>query len=108
MSGEVKRHFRDRTWLLRVPRRLQEFRLAMRETRKDFQREHDRTPTVAVIASTLGISEEEAVEVIGASDAYRPMSLDVRVGDDEQSETRGELIISRTLALLRAELLRDG
>jgi RNA polymerase sigma-B factor len=92
MTGEVKRHFRDRTWLLRMPRRLQELRLAMRDARRDFALEHNRPPTVPEIANILGISEGEAVEVIGAFDAYRPLSLDLPVGDDEEADTYGELI----------------
>jgi RNA polymerase sigma-B factor len=92
MTGEVKRHFRDRTWLLRMPRRLQELRLAMRDARRDFSREHNRAPTVPEIAKILDISEEEAVEVLGAFDAYRPMSLDTPVGDEEDAETYGDLI----------------
>ena len=92
MTGEVKRHFRDRTWLLRMPRRLQELRLEMRDARQDFFREHDRAPTVPEIAEILQISEEEAVEVIGTFDAYRPISLDTPVGDGEDAETYGELI----------------
>jgi RNA polymerase sigma-B factor len=92
MTGEVKRHFRDRTWLLRMPRRLQELRLAMRDAHKDFQREHNRPPTVPELAKILDIDEEETVEVIGAFDAYRPMSLDRPVGDGEETETYGNLI----------------
>jgi RNA polymerase sigma-B factor len=92
MAGEVKRHFRDRTWLLRMPRRLQELRLAMRDARRDFFRENNRAPTVPEIARILDISEEEAIEVIGTFDAYRPMSLDLPVGDDEEAETYGDLI----------------
>ena len=92
MTGEVKRHFRDRTWLLRMPRRLQELRLAMREARRDFFRDHNRPPTVPEIAEILDISEEEAIEVIGAFDAYRPMSLDIPVGDEDDAGTFGELI----------------
>jgi RNA polymerase sigma-B factor len=92
MTGEVKRHFRDRTWLLRMPRRLQELRLEMRDVRRDFLREHDRAPTVPEMAEILQISEEEAVEVAGTFDAYRPMSLDTPVGDGEDTDTYGELI----------------
>jgi RNA polymerase sigma-B factor len=99
MTGEVKRHFRDRTWLLRMPRRLQELRLAMREARRDFFRDHNRSPTVPEIAGILEISEEEAIEVIGAFDAYRPMSLDTPVGDEEDAETFGELIGERDSAI---------
>src|SRR3569833_2306376 len=83
MTGEVKRHFRDRTWLLRMPRRLQELRLAMRQARRGFFRENNRAPTIPEIAKILEIGEEEAVEVIGTFDAYRPMSLDMPVGDED-------------------------
>jgi RNA polymerase sigma-B factor len=89
MTGEVKRHFRDRTWMLRMPRPLQELRLAMREARRDFFREHNRAPTVAEMTEILQISEETAIEVLGTFDAYRPMSLDTPVGD---AETYGDLI----------------
>ena len=92
MTGEVKRHFRDRTWLLRMPRRLQELRLAMRDARRDFLRDHDRLPTIPEIAQIMEITEEEAVEVFGTFDAYRPMSLDMPVGNDDDSETFGDLI----------------
>lgn len=94
MSGEVKRHFRDRTWSMRVPRHLQELRLEMREARREFVAEHNRAPTIPEIAEVLGISEEEAVEVIGTFDAHRPASLDMPVGDDEEAQTRGDLISS--------------
>lgn len=92
MSGEIKRHFRDRTWLLRMPRPLQELRLAVRDARRDFVRTHNRAPTVAEIAKILDISEEKTVEVLGTFDAYRPMSLDVPVGDEEDAQTYGELL----------------
>jgi RNA polymerase sigma-B factor len=92
MTGEVKRHFRDRTWLLRMPRPLQELRLAMREARRDFFRDHNRPPTVSEIAGILKITEEKAIEVLGTFDAYRPMSLDTPVGDGEEAETYGDLI----------------
>jgi RNA polymerase sigma-B factor len=92
MTGEVKRHFRDRTWTVRMPRRLQELRLALYAARQEFTREHDRAPTVLEIAGIMGIPEEEVVEVIGATDAYRPVSLDSPVADEDGSETLGDLI----------------
>jgi RNA polymerase sigma-B factor len=91
MTGEVKRHFRDRTWLLRMPRRLQELRLAMRTARQDFAHGHNRAPTVAELAAILEISQEETIEVIGTFDAYRPTSLDTPVGDEEP-DTLGDLV----------------
>jgi RNA polymerase sigma-B factor len=92
MTGEVKRHFRDRTWTMRMPRRLQELRLALYAARQEFTRDHGRAPTVPEIAALLGVTEDEAVEVIGATDAYRPVSLDSPVADLEGSESLGDLI----------------
>ena len=92
MVGEVKRHFRDRTWSMRMPRRLQELRLELRTVRQDFIRDHDRAPTVPEIAGLLGISEEEVIETLGASEAYRPISLDVPVTDQDGGDSLGDLI----------------
>lgn len=83
MTGEVKRHFRDRTWSMRMPRPLQELRLVLRAARQDFVRDHGRAPTVREVAELLGVSEEEAVEVIGAADAYRPVSLNTPLSDED-------------------------
>jgi RNA polymerase sigma-B factor len=92
MTGEVKRHFRDRTWSMRMPRPLQELRLALRTARHDFMLKHDRPPTVPEVAELLGISEDEAIEVIGATEAYRPVSLDSPVADEDGGATLGDLI----------------
>jgi RNA polymerase sigma-B factor len=99
MTGEVKRHFRDRTWLLRMPRRLQELRLAMRETRRDFVHEHNRPPTVPEISELLEITERETIEVAGTFDAYRPISLDTPVDDTDGAATYGDLIGSDDTAI---------
>jgi RNA polymerase sigma-B factor len=92
MTGEVKRHFRDRTWSLRMPRPLQELRIALRDARQEFMREHNRAPTVREIAELLGVTEEQAVEVIGATDAYRPMSLNSPLADEEGGDTLADLL----------------
>ena len=92
MIGEVKRYFRDYTWLLHMPRPLQELRMEMREAKREFFDEHNRAPTVTEISQILRISKEEAVEAIGTFDAYRPLSLDAPAGDEEGTETFGNLI----------------
>lgn len=92
MIGEVKRYFRDYTWLLHMPRPLQELRLEMREASREFFDKHDREPTVTEISQILQISEEEAIETLKTFDAYRPVSLDAPVGDAEGTETFGNLI----------------
>lgn len=92
MTGEVKRHFRDRTWTMRVPRPLQELRLALGDARQGFVREHGRAPTVAEVAELLGVTEEEAIEAIGAAEAYRPVSLDSPITEEEGGASLGDLI----------------
>jgi RNA polymerase sigma-B factor len=92
MTGEVKRHFRDHTWAMRVPRRLQELRLVLRTARQDFVGEHGRVPTVAEISGILGITEEETIEALGAMDAYQPVSLDAPVSEEQESLPLGEVI----------------
>lgn len=92
MTGEVKRHFRDRTWTVRMPRPLQELRIALRDARQEFTRLHDRAPTVREIAELLGVTEEQAVEVIGATDAYRPISLNTPLADEDGGDTLGDLL----------------
>ena len=92
MTGEVKRHFRDRTWSMRMPRPLQELRLTLRSARQDFMVQHGRAPTVPEVAELLGVTEDEAIEVIGASDAYRPVSLDSPVADEDAGATLGDLL----------------
>ncbi|QXJ19484.1 SigB/SigF/SigG family RNA polymerase sigma factor [Actinomadura graeca] len=76
VTGEVKRHFRDKTWGVRVSRRLQELRPVLQRTAQDFTREHGRSPTTGEVAALMGVTEEEAVEVLIACDAYRPLSLE--------------------------------
>ena len=92
MIGEVKRHFRDHTWAMRMPRRLQELRLALRTARQDFIHENGRPPTVPEICALLGITEEEAIETLGAADAYQTISLDVPASEGDDSASLGELI----------------
>jgi RNA polymerase sigma-B factor len=92
MVGEVKRHFRDHTWTMRMPRRLQELRLALRSARQDFIHENGRPPTIPEICVLLGITEEEVIETLGANDAYQTISLDVPVSEGDDSASLGELI----------------
>lgn len=75
-----------------MPRPLQELRLSLRTARQDFVRDHGRAPTVPEVAELLGVSEEEAIEVIGAADAYRPVSLDAPATEEEEGESLGSLI----------------
>ncbi|TDD20582.1 SigB/SigF/SigG family RNA polymerase sigma factor [Actinomadura sp. KC06] len=90
--GEVRRHFRDKTWVLRVSRRIQKPWPLLQRATAAFTAEHGRSPTTAELAGRVGIGEEEAVEVLLACEAYRPQSLDAPAGGpaDADSGTIGE------------------
>jgi RNA polymerase sigma-B factor len=86
ITGEIKRHFRDRTWSIRVPRSLQERTLQIERCRGELGHEIGRSPTVPEIAERAGISEEQVIEGMEAAGAYRSGSLDAGApGADDRS-----------------------
>ncbi len=74
--GEIKRHFRDRGWTIRVPRRLQEIQAVINQAASDLGQELGRSPTVAELATRTEMSEEEILEGLESANAYSPLSLD--------------------------------
>jgi RNA polymerase sigma-B factor len=81
--GELKRHFRDKGWAVRVPRRLQELHLQVARLAGVMSQELARPPTTAELAERAGVPEEEILESMEAATLYRLSSLDVtRVDDD--------------------------
>jgi RNA polymerase sigma-B factor len=95
ITGELKRHFRDRGWAVRVPRRVQELHLELDRTVADLSQELGRSPTPAEIAQRAGVLEEEVLESMEAGSLYRLASLDSRRSDDDSAlspaERLGEL-----------------
>jgi RNA polymerase sigma-B factor len=82
--GEIKRHFRDKGWAVRVPRRLQELKLALTKAIGDLAQREGRAPTVAELAAHLQMSEEEVLEGLESANAYSTVSLDAPdSGDDD-------------------------
>ncbi|MBQ0983926.1 RNA polymerase sigma factor SigF [Streptomyces sp. F63] len=81
--GEIKRHFRDKGWAVRVPRRLQELRLSLTTATAELSQRHGRSPTVHELAVQIGISEEEVLEGLESANAYSTLSLDVPDTDEE-------------------------
>lgn len=81
--GEVKRFFRDTSWSVRVPRRLQELRLDLAKAGDELAQQLDRAPTVPELADRLGIPADEVVEGMAASNAYTASSLDAKPEDDD-------------------------
>jgi RNA polymerase sigma-B factor len=91
--GELKRHFRDRTWSIRVPRHLQEMRLAITAASNALPHTLGRSPTVADIAAYLQVTEEQVLEGLEGARAYRPASLSAPIGagaDTTLADTLGE------------------
>ncbi|MDQ3940728.1 MAG: RNA polymerase sigma factor SigF [Actinomycetota bacterium] len=81
--GELKRHFRDKGWAVRVPRRLQELHLELSKTVSNLGHDLGRSPTVAEIADSAGISEEEVLEGLEIAQAYNFTSLDAPIDSGE-------------------------
>ncbi|CAM5323761.1 RNA polymerase sigma factor [Streptomyces gougerotii] len=81
--GEIKRFFRDTSWSVRVPRRLQELRLDLAKAGDELAQKLDRAPTVRELADRLGLSQEEVVEGMAASNAYTASSLDAQPEEDD-------------------------
>ncbi|MGW1502164.1 RNA polymerase sigma factor SigF [Streptomyces mirabilis] len=81
--GEIKRFFRDTSWSVRVPRRLQELRIDLAKAGDELAQRLDRAPTVGELAERLGITDDEVVEGMAASNAYTASSLDAQPEEDD-------------------------
>jgi len=82
--GELKRHFRDKGWSVRVPRDLQEMTMKVDKAAEEMSRTLGRAPTVDELAERLDLQPEQVLEAREASAAYRAVSLDRPRGDDDE------------------------
>lgn len=92
--GEIKRYFRDKSWVIKVPRRIQELSKKVNTARVDLSQELQRNPSIDDIANYLDISSEEVIEVIDASQVYSPQSLDKTLdsSNDDKDVSFGDLL----------------
>jgi len=81
--GEIKRHFRDKGWAIRVPRRLQELRMQIGGATGELTQKLGRSPTPRELAAVIGCSVEEVMEGIESSHAYATLSLDASDDSDD-------------------------
>ncbi len=81
--GEIKRHFRDRGWAIKVPRRLQEVNLAANKAVETLTIKLNRPPTVQEIADAINVPLEETLEGMELGHLYELISLDNELGDDD-------------------------
>jgi RNA polymerase sigma-B factor len=93
--GEIKRHFRDKGWAIRVPRRLQEMKLSLTKATAELSQRNGRAPTVAELALHLELSEDDVLEGLESANAYAAVSLDAPdIADDDStavSDTLGAM-----------------
>ncbi|MQA60861.1 MAG: SigB/SigF/SigG family RNA polymerase sigma factor [Actinophytocola sp.] len=92
VMGEVRRHFRDASWSMRVPRRLKELHLAVAGASTKLAQQLGRAPTPGEIAAHLEITKDEVYQGLEAGQAYHAMSLDEPVTNDGDGMPLGESI----------------
>lgn len=90
--GELKRHFRDKGWSVRVSRPLQETYLSITRVIPDLAQQLGRSPTVADIASHLGLTDADVTAGLGCAGAYTARSLSTPIGDDTTGTTLADLL----------------
>lgn len=83
--GEIRRHFRDKAWSLKVPRRLQELNLAANKAADELSQRLGHPPTIDEIAKEVGATEEETLEAIELGNAYDTVSLDSKLSYEGES-----------------------
>jgi RNA polymerase sigma-B factor len=84
--GEIKRHFRDKGWSVRVPRGLQELNVRLSQLLERLTVELERSPTIPELAEAAGVTEEEVLEALESGQAYTTVSLSGPVGSGEEGE----------------------
>lgn len=90
--GEIRRHFRDGRRWVRLPRRIQELKLRIKEAADRLYQENGRRPSTVELAAELGVSEADVDEALGTDDGFAPLSLDAPVDDGEETTTHLELL----------------
>jgi RNA polymerase sigma-B factor len=92
ISGEVRRHFRDLGWSMRVPRRLKDLHVSINSAVSNLSQDLGRAPRPTEIAEHLGVPVSDVLEGLEASEAYRSSSLDEMLSSEQGSATVGELV----------------
>jgi RNA polymerase sigma-B factor len=100
ITGAIKRHFRDTTWRIRVPRRIQELALTIAPTSADLAQRLGRSPTLTELAAQLGTAERDIAVASNVWTAHRPVSLDAAAGNGDL----GGVALVDTLGFLDARL----
>ena len=102
--GEIKRYFRDKSWAVRVPRRLQETYARVVRTQSELSQELSRTPPVPEIAGRLGLEPDEVLQALEAGPAQRAVSLESPLGTSDPDGELGDRLGAEDENLTRIEL----
>ena len=92
ISGEVRRHFRDQSWSMRVPRRLKDIHVSINNAVSELSQTLGRAPRPSELAERLDLPVSEVLEGLEAAEAYRSSSLDEMLSSEDGSATVGELV----------------
>lgn len=92
ISGEVRRHFRDQSWSMRVPRRLKDLHVSINAAVAELSQQLGRAPKPSELARRLELPVSEVLEGLEAAQAYRSSSLDEMLSTDESGTTLGDLL----------------
>ncbi|HEU4337924.1 MAG TPA: SigB/SigF/SigG family RNA polymerase sigma factor [Nocardioides sp.] len=109
VRGELRRHFRDSGWMIRVPRRVQQMQARIRDAQQELESRLGGSPRPSQLAAHLGVDVDEVVEALAADGCFRPASIDNR-GDEQERGTIADVLghEDRDLAALEAKLALDA
>jgi RNA polymerase sigma-B factor len=102
--GEIKRHFRDKGWAIRVPRRLQELRMSISSATSELSQRLGRSPTPREVAERLGVEIEDVLEGLESANAYSTLSLDAGESSEDGLGSMLELMGATDDALEHVEI----
>lgn len=103
ITGEVRRHFRDHAWAVRVPRRLKDLHVSIGSAISELSQHHGRAPTASELAEHLGLPREQVLEGLEAAAAYRSSSLDSLLDAEGPGATLEDIVGEADAELDRVE-----
>ena len=108
VRGELRRHFRDFGWMIRVPRRVQQMQARIKDAQHELESLLGASPRPSQIAAHLGADVDEVVEALAADGCFRPASIDGK-GDEQERGTIADVLghEDREIAVLEARLALD-
>ncbi|MGF9759137.1 sigma-70 family RNA polymerase sigma factor [Microvirga sp. 0TCS3.31] len=109
VRGELRRHFRDSGWMIRVPRRVQQMQARIRDVQHELEAQLGASPRPSEIAAHLGVEVDEVIEALAADGCFRPASIDGQ-GDTQERGTIADVLghDDRGFATLEAKLVLDS